>query len=254
MYFQNRIMNTRKCSLLFRNYVHSRSIVHSNAIWHYPSPISSGDVSNKPFLYVQPSVSPITVRGIKIDMNSLKETEEKEEAEEADDDDAKIDRVANELALDLANVFIRKITVPLYNPLIELDDKIRGQTFKGILLYIKNMHLLKIVAHMKFPYVRPRLTMLTKYTKEKMIVVEWQFVGLGFFRMMIRYIPDKLYRRANMDAAARVWFEGVSTFYLDEDWKIYKHVVEPPENRDVDQTVQQMRENISQKLKKMNKI
>ena len=46
----------------------------------------------------------------------------------------------------------------------------------------------------------------------------------------------------------QVWYEGTSTFYLNEDMKITKHIVEKSRN-DADQTVQQMRDNVSQKSK-----
>ena len=45
---------------------------------------------------------------------------------------------------------------------------------------------------------------------------------------LFRYIPDKLWYRTNMDKAATVWSEGTSTFHIDEDFKIYRIVVEKP--------------------------
>ena len=74
-----------------------------------------------------------------------------------------------------------------------------GQTFNGLILYIKNMHLLKIVANLKFVYVRPQVISLTKHPEDNTIRVTWKIVGLGMLRMAWRYIPDKLYIRTNMD-------------------------------------------------------
>ena len=67
--------------------------------------------------------------------------------------------------------------------------------------------------------------------EDRKIVVDWKFVGLTKFGMAIRYIPDKLWNRVNMDLAAKTWHEGVSTFYLGEDPKITKFVIEKSHSR-----------------------
>ena len=53
-----------------------------------------------------------------------------------------------------------------------------------------------------------------------------------------------------MVVAAVTWYEGVSTFYLDEDNKIIKHVVEKNVGDEEGQTLQQMRDKVS-KLKSL---
>lgn len=66
-------------------------------------------------------------------------------------------------------------------------------------MYIKNMHLLKIVAHMKFIYVRPKILDMTLHDEDNTIRVAWKIVGLGMTRAAIRYFPDKLWKKENMD-------------------------------------------------------
>ena len=61
------------------------------------------------------------------------------------------------------------------------------------------MHLLKIVGHIKFVYVRPKIISLTKHPEDNTIRVTWKLVGLSITRMVVRYIPDQLWYRANMD-------------------------------------------------------
>ena len=186
------------------------------------------------------STTRIEIRGLKYDFDTKKPEIE---------DETEFDEVASRLALDLTNVFLNRLTIDLYHPDIEIEDKIRGQHFKGLIFYIKNMHLLKILAHLKFVYVRPQIVKLTKHSEERRIVVEWRFVGLTMTRMAIRYIPDRLWNRANMDHAAKTWYEGVSTFYLDEDLKIVKHIIEKNDAENKDQTLQEMRASVSQKYK-----
>ena len=107
-----------------------------------------------------------------------------------------------------------------------MDDRLKGVHYWGLLLYIKDQHLTKIKAHINYPYVRPQILNLVKLEQEKAIKVDWRYVGLTTLRMLLRYIPDKLWYRANMDKAAIVWSQGSSTHYLDEDFKIYKIVVD----------------------------
>ena len=204
---------------------------------------------------VVPRVSPTTFidnRGFKYDFKEIRKDKNEEldkKEKESKEEESGFDKAAAELALDLTNVFLNKVTIPLYHPEVVLEDRIRGQTFNGLLLYIKNMHLLKIAAHIKFVYVRPQIVSMKKFSDERKIVVDWKFVGLTLSRMVVRYFPDKLWNRANMDQAASTWYEGVSTFYLSEDNQIIKHVVEKNVS-DNEETLQQMRDKVSQ-LKKL---
>ena len=190
------------------------------------------------------SVTPIVTRGLNYDFDSKKQ----EKTIEIEDED-EFDEVASKLALDLTNVFLDRITIDLYDPEMELDDKIRGQQYKGLIYYMKSISLLKILAHIRFVYVRPQIVKLTKYHDERKIVVDWRFVGLTQLRLALRYIPDRLWNRANMDQAAKTWYEGVSTFYLGEDLKIAKIVIEKSDAVNKNQTLQEMRDSVKQKNK-----
>eukprot|EP00091_Calanus_sinicus_P013430 TRINITY_DN29839_c0_g1_i1.p1 TRINITY_DN29839_c0_g1~~TRINITY_DN29839_c0_g1_i1.p1 ORF type:complete len:146 (-),score=43.08 TRINITY_DN29839_c0_g1_i1:99-536(-) len=129
----------------------------------------------------------------------------------------------------------------LYDYQVVLEDRIRGQTFNGILLYIKNMHLLKIVANIKFVYVRPKIISMTMHPEDNTIKVTWKIVGLGMLRMALRYIPDQLYLRANMDKAALPWFEGFSTFHVNSEGRIVRHVVDKRSEEENQETLKEMR-------------
>ena len=107
-----------------------------------------------------------------------------------------------------------------------MEDNVRGVQFRGLLLYIKDLHLTKIKAHIKFVYVRPQILSLLKNEKEMTIRVDWKYVGLTTLRLVLRFFPDQLWHRANMDRAAVVWSQGSSTFYLDDDGKIFKVIVD----------------------------
>jgi len=167
-----------------------------------------------------------------------------------DPDESEFDKAVGNLTLDLTNVLNYKITPELYNRDIVLEDKlIRNETYNGLHLYMKNMNLLKIVAHLKFVYVRPHITRVITDSDTRTVVVDWKFVGLTTLGLAIRYIPERLWHRANMDNAAKLWFEGTSTFYMDDKMKIFKHVVDKRQDSSQDQTLQQMRNSVSNKQK-----
>ena len=239
-YFQ--IMNTvYSCSRLLRSQIYRNSCFLSTTSILPKVTFPNSQLARSP-LHNPKSVTQIVRRGIQYDFDS--KNQEKKEEEETE-----FDEVASKLALDLTNVFLKKITIDLYHPDMELDDRIRGQKYKGLIFYIKSVHLLKILAHIKFVYVRPQIVKMTKLHEERKIVVDWKFVGLTQLRMALRYIPDKLWNRANMDHAAKTWYEGVSTFYLDEDNKIVKIHIEKSEAGNKNQTLQQMRDSVRQKNK-----
>jgi len=157
--------------------------------------------------------------------------------------------VASLLSLDLAKVFLKKINMNLYDMNVVLEDRIRGQTFNGIILYIKNMHLLKIVANIKYVYVRPHVISMTIHPEDNTIKVTWKIVGLGMLRMALRYIPDQLYNRTNMDKAAITWFEGYSTFHVNSEGKIVRHVVDKRSEEENQTTLEEMRKKLRAQLK-----
>ena len=65
---------------------------------------------------------------------------------------------------------------------------------------------------------------------------------------MFRYIPDKLWYRSNMDKAAKVWSEGTSTYHIDEDFKIYKIVIQKPMEPYEEETAKPSHETHKQKF------
>ena len=64
---------------------------------------------------------------------------------------------------------------------------------------MKSLNLIKIVGNIKFVYLRTKIISMTTHPEENTIKVAWKVVGLGMTRMILRYIPDQLWVKANMD-------------------------------------------------------
>ena len=127
---------------------------------------------------------------------------------------------------------------------------ISGKRIEGLLNYIKFVNLLRILAHIKFVYVRFHVLNLTKQPEDGTIRIRWRIAGLGVTRLVLRYIPDQMWKRGYMDSASPSWYDGYSVFYVGGDNKIYKHVADKrmPDEEKKEKSIQ---EGMVDKLKKL---
>jgi hypothetical protein len=137
-----------------------------------------------------------------------------------------LDEVAYNLTYELNNVFIHQMNWRIYHPKIIFEDRIRGKTYEGLLNYAKFINLVKLMGHIRFVYVRFEILNLTKHKEDNTIRIRWRIAGLGLTRMILRYLPDKMWQRGSMNRMAPTWYDGYSVFYVDSDNLIYKHVAD----------------------------
>jgi len=137
-----------------------------------------------------------------------------------------MDKMALELAHHLTNVFVQQSEWGIFHPNLVFEDRIRGKRIEGLMNYIKFVNLIRILAHIKFVYVRFHILKLTKHPEDGTIRIRWRIAGMGVMRLALRYIPDQMWKRGNMDKATPSWYDGYSTFHIDGNNKIYKHVAD----------------------------
>jgi len=135
-------------------------------------------------------------------------------------------KVSSLLTIDLLNVFIRPMDWNLYHPSMVFEDNIRGKRYENALAYRMFVNQMKIYCHMRFVYVRFNILKVTEHPEDGTIRVRWRISGMGALKMAIKYIPHQMWKRGNMDKAADSWYDGYSTFYVDSDNKIVKHVAD----------------------------
>jgi len=143
-----------------------------------------------------------------------------------------LERVAYVLSHDLLNIFLKSQEWEMYHPNMVLQDNIRGKRFEGLDQYMKIVNLLKLTAHIRFVYVRFHILKMTKHPEDGTIRVRWRIAGLGMVRMLVRYFPDKMWMKGNMERAAPSWYDGISTFHVGGDDRIYKHTLDRLEGDD----------------------
>jgi len=137
-----------------------------------------------------------------------------------------LELVAYQLTQDLGSFFTGRQDWSMYHKELVLQDNVRGVQVVGLEKYLVLVNLLRMLAHIRFVYVRMTLLSLSKHPEESTIRVRWRVVGLGLGRMVLRYFPDKLWEKGNMERMSPSYFDGYSTFYVDSNSKIYQHTVD----------------------------
>merc|ERR1719508_396671 len=137
-----------------------------------------------------------------------------------------LEMVAYQLTQDLTNIFMQRQEWSMYHKEVVLQDNIRGAKVVGLDKYMLLVNVLRLLAHIRFVYVRMSLLSLTKEEEEGIIKVRWSVVGLGMGRLVLRYFPDRLWEKGNMERLSPSYIDGHSTFYVDSDSKIYQHTVD----------------------------
>ena len=69
----------------------------------------------------------------------------------------------------------------------------------GLDKYMLLVNVLRLLAHIRFVYVRMSLLSVAKEEDEGIIKVRWSVVGLGMGRLVLRYFPDRLWEKGNME-------------------------------------------------------
>merc|ERR1712059_99837 len=161
-----------------------------------------------------------------------------------------LEKVAHQLTHDLLNIFLKGQDWEMYHPNMVLEDNIRGRRYVGLDQYIKIVNLLKISAHIRFVYVRFHILQQSKHHENGTIRIRWRIAGLGMVRMILRFFPDKMWMKGNMDRSAPSWYDGVSTYHVNSDDRIFKHTVDNV----MKDGKQEVVESLADKLKKLKPV
>ena len=120
----------------------------------------------------------------------------------------------------------------------------------GWVNYVQKLGLLRIYAHVRYVFVQLQVRSVRINKEEGVIEVKFCCKGYGLLRMVIEYIPKKLYKAANMSREAPVWFNGISYYYVDEEGKIFRHVLDNKE-QDKEKPLKTAVETIKDKVSKL---
>ena len=74
-----------------------------------------------------------------------------------------------------------------------------GSRLAGLEKYRILINIMRLLAHVRFVYVRMTLLSVSKDEETSTIKIRWNIVGLGMVRLVLRYIPDRLWEKGNME-------------------------------------------------------
>ena len=132
------------------------------------------------------------------------------------------------------------------------ENRIKDKTILGAAPYMSYVGLCKIYGHLRYVAVSSKVIYANVDEDLQTIDIRHQFLGLHYFESILKFLPKKLYKQENMAKEVRPWLEAKSTFYLDKQGLIVKHVMD---DKDVDQDRIQKTpvDKIKEKLAKLKK-
>merc|ERR1719300_791358 len=159
--------------------------------------------------------------------------------------------VARKLCKHISTIFISNYQdYNLYRHDILFENKIHDQVVSGWTNYVQKVGLLRIYAHLRFVFVQLQVKSVAIEKEEGVIIVKFCCKGYGMLKLAIDYIPKKLYKRENMSREAKVWFEAISYYHVDEEGKIFRHVLDNKE-QDKEKPIQSTVESKKDKVLKL---
>lgn len=161
-----------------------------------------------------------------------------------------LEKMAHLLTYDLLNIFLKNQRWELYHPNMIFEDNIRGKRYLGLTQYKQIVNIFKITAHIRFVYVRFHILQLKTHSEDGTVRIRWRISGLGMLRLIFKYFPQKLWMKGNMDKEAPTWYDGISTFYVGSDDRIFKHKVD----RVIKDQKPEKSESLADKLKKLKPV
>merc|ERR1711884_264763 len=82
------------------------------------------------------------------------------------------------------------------------------------------MNYLRIWGHLRYPFIRMNVVSFQKDAAEAKLTFQWRIQCMPYSRMLVYYIPKKLFRMANMVEHSLTWKEGVAQVWVGPEGKV----------------------------------
>ncbi|KAJ8921948.1 hypothetical protein NQ315_008582 [Exocentrus adspersus] len=139
----------------------------------------------------------------------------------------KLNHVFTVLGKDLPNLFVQAMDYKVYHQDMVFEDHIRNIRTEGLYNYIKQVALLRTVGHLKFAFVRFEILKITQHPEDSTVKVRWRIRGISAFKVMMLFWKFRLWNFKKMvDDKSESWYDGFSTFYVNSEGKVIKHVAD----------------------------
>ncbi|KAL1502760.1 hypothetical protein ABEB36_007859 [Hypothenemus hampei] len=135
--------------------------------------------------------------------------------------------VYNVLGESLPKLFVQPLDYTIYHDNMVFEDNIRNIRTVGLYNYVKQVALLRTVGHLKFAFVRFEILKITQHPEDGTVRVRWRITGISTLKVIIQFWKVKLwkYKESSQDTSTS-WYDGFSTFVVNEEGKVIKHVAD----------------------------
>ncbi|XP_020291991.1 uncharacterized protein LOC109858793 [Pseudomyrmex gracilis] len=138
-----------------------------------------------------------------------------------------LQRVVDCLSQDLPKLFVKPHDYSIYTKDILFINNIRGITTRGISNYAKQLILIRTIGHLKYAHVKLHVLKITKHPEDGTVKVRWRICGISSWKVFVMFWKFRIFKiHEAINRDSEVWYDGFSTYYLNGDGKVYKHVAD----------------------------
>lgn len=187
--------------------------------------VTNSDVKNRTYS----NAFPCSEKGGILYTESTLKTQETKEVQTSNDhksSKSQLQTLFDYLAAELPLLFVNTVDYTIYTEDLIFVNNIKGTTTVGIYPYCKQIAFLKLIGHMKFAYVKMNVLKMTMHPEENSIKVRWRIIGISGTSIFFTFWKFKFWDIKEQIEKEPAWYDGFSTFYMNEDGKIFKHVVD----------------------------
>ncbi|XP_072758483.1 uncharacterized protein [Anoplolepis gracilipes] len=138
-----------------------------------------------------------------------------------------LQNIVNSLSQDLPNLFVKPQNYSIYTQDLIFINNIRGVTTKGITNYAKQLILLRTIGHIKFAHVKLQVLKITMHSDDGTVKIRWRIRGVTGWKVFSMFWKYKIWKiQDTIESNHEIWYDGFSTYSINGDGKIYKHVAD----------------------------
>ena len=115
---------------------------------------------------------------------------------------------------------------------IILWDRVSQKNIYKKPYYIVRTQQVKLYGHIRYSFVACKIISSTINPDKQTVEIHFKFLGIGPIEFWVHFFPKKLMKKENLIPNSNTWLEAKSTFFIDNDGLIFKHVID---NREIDQ-------------------
>lgn len=148
----------------------------------------------------------------------------------------KLDRVFNRLKQILPKFFVQPHDFSIYHPDVVFENNIRGLTTVGIAAYVKQLAVVRIIAHLKFAHVRMEVLKITQHPEDCTVRVRWRIRGISGLKVFLKIWKVRFWNWRELLNQEADWYDGFSIFYVGGNGLVTRHVCDrmmPDEEKEV---------------------